>query len=39
MRRNCTIRHAYTLDEHRLYGASRLGMETYEDVKLAKDDQ
>ncbi len=30
-----TIRNTLTLDEHHIYGASRLGMETYENVVLA----
>jgi hypothetical protein len=30
-----TVRNTYTLTEHHLYGASRLGMETYEDVVLS----
>jgi hypothetical protein len=35
MHRTGTTRHTYTLDEHHLYGASRLGMEVYDNVKLA----
>ncbi len=35
MLRTGTISHSYTLDEHHLYAAARLGMETYQNITLA----